>query len=157
MREARRGLGKATFWLDVLATPLLLFILAGLWLYREQVFVIGSPVTFAGLIMMIGFASILLFNLVSLFWLGRFRSRTGERRGADTRLFMLGLLCLVLLAAQKVMADEVAHETEGAWSIQGEYLILYGMLLLQLIYNLLVGRRLFGSTAGGGESHEKMA
>ena len=46
-------------------------------------------------------------------------------------------------AAQKVMVDEVAHETAEAWSIQGEYLMLYGMLTLQLIYNLLVGRRLF--------------
>ena len=154
MPETRGGLGKTVLWLDVLATPLLLFILAGLWLYRQQIFVTGSPVAGAGLIMLIGFGSILLFNIVSLFWLGRSRSRATGGRGAGHRLFWLGLLCLLLMAAEKVMADEVAHETEGVWSIQGEYVMLYGMLLLQLIYNLLVGKRLLGARGKGGEGHE---
>jgi hypothetical protein len=119
MPETRGGLGKTVLWLDVLATPLLLFILVGLWLYRQQIFVIGSPVAGAGLIMLIGFGSILLFNMVSLFWLGRSRSGTREGKEVGQGLFWLGLLCLLLMAVEKVMADEVAHETEGAWSLQG--------------------------------------
>jgi hypothetical protein len=45
------------------------------------------------------------------------------------------------MAAEKVMVDEIAHQMELAWSMQTEYLMLYGMLIVQLVYNLLVLRR----------------
>ena len=118
-----------------------MFILVGLWLYRDRVFTIGNPLGFVGVTMLVGFGSILLFNIVSVTWLSRFL------HDKTAILFGLGVLCLVLMAAEKVMVDEVAHETAVAWSIQGEYLMLYGMLILQLIYNLLVGGRVLGSPA----------
>jgi hypothetical protein len=65
MSAPRKGLATVVLWLNVLATPLLLFVLAGLWLYRERVFVIGNPLTAVELTMLIGFGSILLiYNLL---------------------------------------------------------------------------------------------
>lgn len=135
MADSRRGMTKLIIWLDVLATALLLFILAGLWLYRERIFTIGSPLGVVELLMLVGFGSILLFNGMSIAWLWQFLHEK------TALLMVLGMLCLVLMAAEKVMVDEVAHQTELAWSMQTEYLILYGMLIVQLVYNLLVLRR----------------
>jgi hypothetical protein len=49
------------------------------------------------------------------------------------------------------MADEIAHETESGWTLQGEYLLLYGMLALQLVHNLLLGRHLLRASPRGSD------
>jgi len=138
MRRIQRGLGALVYWLDVTSTSLLLFILIGIWAFRQEIFVIDGEVRMAGLIMLAGFAVILLFDLASVLWLGRSRTRWGGSNRARGGLLRLGLVCILFLGVEKVMADEVAHQAEAAWTIQGEYLMLYGMLFLQLAYNLLV-------------------
>jgi hypothetical protein len=138
MRRIQRGLGALVYWLDVTSTSLLLFILIGIWAFRQEIFVIDGEVRMAGLIMLAGFAVILLFDLASVLWLGRSRARWGGSNRARGGLLRLGLVCILFLGVEKVMADEVAHQAEAAWTIEGEYLMLYGMLFLQLAYNLLV-------------------
>ena len=132
----------AVFWLDILATSLLVFILAGIWLFRDRVFVVGNPLALVDLTMLVGIGTVLLFNIVSIAWLSGVRFKSAHGRTTDPILIGLGILCLVMMMAEKIMADEIAHETLAGWSIQGEYIMLYGMLVLQLIYNLLVGARL---------------
>jgi hypothetical protein len=66
MSVPRKGLAAAVLRLDVFATPLLLFFLAGLWIYRQRVFVVGNSLTFPELTMLVGFGSVLVFNLVSV-------------------------------------------------------------------------------------------
>ena len=143
MNRLKMGLASALLWLDALATAFLVFILIGIWVFRDRIFTIGNPLTMVDLIMLVGMISILLFNIISLFWLGRVRFKSDYSRATDLVLFGLGILCIMMMMAEKVMADEIAHETSTGWSIQGEYLMLYGMLFLQLIYNLLMGIRLF--------------
>ena len=147
MSYEQRRFEKIVLLLDVLSTPLLMFILLGLWLFRDQVFVIGEPLTPAIATMLIGFGAILLFDLASVGWLaGNRHSAPGETE-TRTRLLVLGVLCLVLFAADKVMIDEVAHETATGWTLQTEYLLLYGMLIFQLAYNVLLARHLLSRSS----------
>ena len=133
--------------LDVLCTPLLVFILLGLWMFRDQVFVIGEPLTPATATMLVGFGAILLFDIASVAWLAGNRRSAPGKTEARTRLLVLRVLCLVLFAADKVMIDEVAHETATAWTLQTEYLLLYGMLFFQLAYNVLLARHLLSKSS----------
>jgi len=142
----RQGLEAAVYWLDVVATSLVLFILIVTQAFRSDVFMVGGEVAIVGWLMLAGCAVILAFDLTSTIWLKRTRPAQGARPNAG--LVWLGAICLVLLAAEKVMADEVAHEAEAAWTIQGEYLILYCMLFLQFVYNILVVRQLVRRPAG---------
>lgn len=143
MNKLKIRVTGALFWLDTLVTAFLVFILIGMWVFRDRVFTIGGPLDLVDLIILVGMIFVLLFNIVSLFWLGRAQFKSDYSRALDSVLFGLGVLCIVMMMAEKIMADEIAHETTTGWNIQGEYLILYGMFLLQLVYNLLICKRLF--------------
>jgi hypothetical protein len=142
MNKLKIGLADALLWLDVLAMAFLVFILISIWVFRDRVFTIGNPLSLVDLIMLVGMISVLLFNAVSLFWLSRVLFKGANSRATDSVLFGLCILCLVMMMTEKAMVDDIAHETASGWSIQGEYLMLYGMLFLQLTYNLLIGMRL---------------
>lgn len=142
MNKLKIGSDDALFWLGALATGFLVFIFIGMWVFRDRVFTIGNQLALVDMIMLIGMLSILLFNIVSLFWLSRKRFKSTFGWATDFVLFGIGLLCIVMMMAEKVMVDEIAHETSVAWSLQREYLMLYSMLFLQLTYNLLIGMRL---------------
>ncbi len=77
--------------------------------------------------------------------MGRGRSEAARRVRSTRGLPVLGVTCLVLMAAEKIMIDEVAHETVGGWTLQTEYILLYVMLGVQLVYNVLLGRALLGA------------
>lgn len=142
MSYGQRRFEKIVLLLDVLSTTLLMFILLGLWLFRDQVFVIGEPLTPATATMLFGFGAILLFDIASVAWLAGNRGSAPGEIETRTRLLVLGVLCLVLFATDKVMIDEVAHETAAGWTLQPEYLLLYGMLIFQLAYNVVLARHL---------------
>ena len=133
---------NALFWLGALATTFLAFILIGLWAVRDRIFIIVNQIALLDLIMLIGMISVLLFNIASLFWLSRKRFDSIYSRATDFVLFGIGILCIVIMMAGKVMVDDIAHETSVALGLQREYLILYSILFLQFTYNLLIGMRL---------------
>lgn len=147
MSYGQRRYAKIVLLLDVLCTPLLVFILLGLSLFRDQVFVIGEPLTPATATMLVGFGAILLFDIASVAWLAGNRRSAPAETEARTRLLVLGVLCLVLFAADKVLIDEVAHETATGWTLQTEYLLLNGMLIFQLAYNILLARHLLSRSS----------
>ena len=49
-------------------------------------------------------------------------------------MLILGMICLVGMGGQKVMLDEVAHELDAGLAWLGEFIILYIILALQLLY-----------------------
>ena len=142
MTKLKIGSEDSLFWLGALATAFLVFILIGLWVVRDRIFIIVNQIALLDLIMLIGMISVLLFNIASLFWLIRKRFKSTYSRATDFVLFGIGILCVVMMMVEKVRVDDIAYETSVAWSIQREYLILYSMLFFQLTYNMLIGMRL---------------
>jgi hypothetical protein len=50
-----------------------------------------------------------------------------------------GILCMAALIGEKVMVDEIGREMRMGWEVSGEWIILYTLLSLQLIYSLYIG------------------
>ena len=138
MNKLKKGQEDALFWLDALASGFLVFIFIGMWVFRDRVFTIGNQLALVDLVMLIGMISVLLFNIVSLFWLCGKRFDSIYSRATDFVLFGIGIFCIVITMAEKVMVDDIARETSETWSLQREYLMLYSMLFFQLTYNLSV-------------------
>ena len=61
----------------------------------------------------------------------------------DIGVITLGVLGLILLVGDKVMADEISHEYPLGWEVSGEWIILYIILSIQLFYNLIILHRLY--------------
>jgi hypothetical protein len=64
-------------------------------------------------------------------------------RIGDIAVLTLGALCLILLVGEKVMADEIGREYLLGWEVVGEWVILYVFLTIQLIYNVIILRRVY--------------
>ena len=115
----------------------LAFIMGVQPFHAEEIFVNRDTLTGIEWIMLLGFGLIVLFNIISLAWLlSRAKAPPGQR-ATDLLTAALGVFCIVLLAVDKVMADEVAHEWEMEGGSPGEWYILYLCLSVQMIYILI--------------------
>jgi hypothetical protein len=122
----------------VAATVCLLFNMAGMLLFRRQIFIERDSLSAVGLVMLAGFGLILLFNIVSVIWAARVTFQTRESRKSIPRLLVLGAFCLVLMPGEKVLVDEIGREMRSDLGTLGEELVLHALLMVQLCYNLLV-------------------
>jgi uncharacterized membrane protein YfcA len=91
----------------------------------------------------IGFVLVLIFNIVSLLWVSLRIRKPQAIRKRDGWVLALGALCLILLLAEKVMADEIGREYLQGWEVVGEWIILYVFLAIQLLYNFVILRRVY--------------
>lgn len=122
-----------------IATALgLLFIMGVQPFHAEEIFVNQDTLTGIERIMLLGFGLIVLFNVLSLGWLLTQPGDTSGQRATDLLTAALGVVCMVLLFADKVMADEVAHEWGLEGGSSGEWYMMYIFLSVQLIYILIV-------------------
>jgi len=117
----------------------LLFIMVMLPLFREDVFVHRRTLTGPEIPILIGFLIVFLFTAVSALWLA-VRSLRQKPSPEAPGLALFGVLCLLLMVAEKVMVDEIGREMELGWETTGEWIILYGLLAVQLVYHLIVWR-----------------
>lgn len=130
----------------ILCTGLLICAMMALPICTEQVFLNRSTISSGGeIVILIGFLLVPVFNLVSLGWVivGTLQNRV-FRKG-DMGTMALGVLCLILLLGEKVMADEIGREYSLGWEVVGEWIILYVFLVIQLLYDLVILRRLYHS------------
>jgi hypothetical protein len=127
--------------LAVLATSALVYNMLVFQLNRDELFLQKGTLNSAGVIALGGFVVIFLFNIVSFLWLlaaGRRQFTFGKMAA-----LVLGALCMILLIIDKVMIDEIAREYPLGMSTQGEWIILYAAMSIQLIYGLLVLAQIF--------------
>lgn len=155
-KRLQRG-RPAAVALTVLVTLWLVYNLVAIAVARDQVFRERGTLTVgAELAVLIGFGLVAAFDVASLVWLW------GELRGVrppgkeETALLAFGALCLILLAGDKVMVDEIGRETLLGWEVTGEWIILYLFLAVQLLYNLAFLRGLVRGRRGvtGGTDGE---
>jgi hypothetical protein len=129
---------NSIFVLAILSTGFLVFNMFGILIYKQQIFF--EQETFSGveIVILIGFGLVLLFDIVSFLWI-LLRLRQREKASIGGRAMLgLGVLCPLLLLGEKVMVDEIVREYRLGWEVLGEWIILYVLLAIQLIYNLTI-------------------
>jgi len=143
--KATYGLvNRAAFVLAILCTGLLVFNMVAIPIYKEQVFRYRGTITIGGeMVILIGFVFVLIFNFVSLLWVSSRIRKTQTVRKGDRGALALGVLCLILLVGEKAMVDEIGRECLLGWEVIGEWIILYVFLAIQLLYNVVILRRVY--------------
>jgi len=135
---------RAAFALAILCTGLLVCIMVALPIYKEQVFLERGTITTGGeMVIIIGFILVPIFNIVSLLWVSLCILQAQVVRKGYMGVLALGALCLILLMGEKVMLDEIGREYLLGWEVVGEWIILYVFLATQLLYNVVILRRLY--------------
>ncbi len=143
MKATHRLLRRAAFALGILCTGAQVFNMVAIPVFKEQVFLERDIISSEEMVILIGFVLVLIFNIVSLLWvLLRIRHARAVGKG-DRGILALGTLCLILLMGEKVMADEIGREYLLGWEVIGEWIILYVFLAIQLLYNIVILRRVY--------------
>jgi len=138
MEKYKHVLEKLTFSFAILSTILLLFNIFTIPVYKEQIFYERQTLAIVEIVIISGFAFILFFDILSLFWISsRFRQNKKFTLG-NIVTFFLGLFCLIMLVGEKVMLDEIGRELILGWETKGEWTILYILFVTQMIYNLVI-------------------
>jgi len=122
--------------LALVTTGTLLFLMIGLPLCTEEVFVTRSIIEGVELLFAFAFLSVFLFLIVTLIHLVRRATGRKEFTAFETGMLIVGTLCLLGLAGQKVMLDEIAREMAFGIAWRGEFIILNVVFILQLGYAL---------------------
>ncbi|MCH8276179.1 MAG: hypothetical protein IIA50_01365 [Bacteroidetes bacterium] len=135
--------GIATGVVGILATLALLFNMFAIWWYADQFFGENGPTDLKSAVILGGFLAILLFNILAVVWviLDGFYYR--KYTAFEFMLIMFGVACIILLYGQKSMIDELGRERPTGWDRTGEWVILYILLCIQLVYNTLILLRRF--------------
>jgi hypothetical protein len=142
MSKGSGHLHNTIFVLAILSTGFLVFNMLAAATCQQQVFFDQETISEVEIVMLVGFGLVLLFDVASLLWgLLRLR-RSGRPDMGDVGTLALGALCPILLVGDKVMVDEIAREYRLGWEVLGEWIILYVLLTIQLIYNLAILLRL---------------
>lgn len=129
---------KTIFILSVLTTTFILFIMAGLLMFKKQVFIERDTISLSEIFIVAGFLLICLFDITSIAWLIIKRPTFHESSISKILSIALGGFCLLLLIGDKTMVDEIGRESAIGRETLGEWIILYVFLLVQLSYNLLL-------------------
>ncbi|MEW6238935.1 MAG: hypothetical protein AB1656_26420 [Candidatus Omnitrophota bacterium] len=144
-----------------LASIGLVFNMGAMQIYWEQLFVIHyRQIDSLGVLILIGFLLILIFNIASILW-GMQRIFTlRNAKTFDVFLLVFGVLCVLFMLGEKAMIDEIGREEwiganrsaqlegekatidEIGQDTTGEWMILYGFLMFQGVFNILFLRRL---------------
>ncbi len=119
----------------IVATACLLVAMIALPLGWRDVFVLQDSISPIEWLILIGLLLEMVYILVTLIQ-RLVRSRQADSDVWNAVLLVLGTVCLLLFAGQKVMLDEIAREMRHGMETTGEWLILYVAFLVQLTYNV---------------------
>lgn len=135
---------RIAFLLATICTGLLLYIMAAIPSHKEQIFLDRGTISPGGeTAVLFGFAIVIFFIIASIFWLSVRIRKYSENTKGDAAILAFGVLCLLLIAGEKMMVDEISHEYSLGWEAVGEWIVLYIILGLQLLYSLIILRKLF--------------
>ena len=138
MRKKKDLLTNIVFLGAFLSTGAILFNLAAVHIFRDQVFIdraIFAPIEY---VILFGFAFVFFFVILSLVWLFNSTRVSGRFAIGNSLLLVFGLFCLVTFLGQKVMADEIGRELRLGWEVIGELIILSLLFVIQLVYSVLI-------------------
>ena len=139
MNKKRIFLFSSTCLLNKFSMVSMIFIMVFIPLFRQQIFIDRENFSSIELMILLGLLSVFLFLIFSLAFLYlEIRESNGCQSFQSWKLFTLGTICLFLFIAEKVIVDEIAHEYIAGWPVLGEWMILYLIFTIHLIYHLLI-------------------
>lgn len=138
MKKHNNFLFNLTFVLAILSTGLLLFNMLAILIWKKQIFFDRNTFSVVEVIILIGFGVILLFDIVSFIWVLLRLTWSDKVTTGNISILILGALCLLFFVGEKVMIDEIGREYILGWEVLGEFIILYVLLFIQLIYNTII-------------------
>ncbi len=138
MKKHNNFLYNLTFVLAILSTGLLVFNILAILIWKKQIFIDRSTFSVVEVIILIGFVSILLFDIVSFIWVSLRLSGSNKAITGNILILILGAFCLLFFIGEKVMIDEIGREDILGWEVLCEWIILYVLLFIQLIYNTII-------------------
>lgn len=131
-----------TFFCTILSLVSLIFIMLSIPLQKEQIFIHQDTFSNIEIAILFGFLLVFLFHIFSLVWIFSETRKLKPFNIGKWLLFVFGSFSLFLFLGEKVMLDEIGHEYLSDWSITGEWVILYILFIIQLVYNLIILFRL---------------
>ncbi|MCP4724960.1 MAG: hypothetical protein GY863_07990 [bacterium] len=135
MDKSRDYLFKPTFITSVISIGFLVYIMLAIPAFKEMIFVNREILSTGEGLIIVGFLSILIFNLMSLIWICLRSFQAKHFTSANIAALFLGVFCLIAFIGEKVMVDEISREYLLGWETTGEWVILYALLTIQFIYN----------------------
>ena len=133
----------STVVLAILSTGFLVYNMLAIRIFAHEVFFERQTLSGAEISIAVGFGLILLFDVFSLLSVLSTTRRPQNAISGSKVVLIFGAFCLLLLLADKVMIDEIGREYLVGWEVLGEWIMLYGFLTTQLVYNLVVLLALF--------------
>ncbi len=138
MKNTKYHLTEIVRLFAILSSAAILFNLAAVHIYKEPVFIdraTYAPIEFT---ILLGFAVVFLFVILSIVWLFN-KTRESEKFAVGNVVMLLyGVFCLVTFVGQKVMADEIGRELRLGGEVLGELIILTILFVIQFVYSLLI-------------------
>jgi len=131
-----------TFFSTIISLISLIFIMLSIPLQKEQIFIHRDTFSNIEIAILFGFLFIFLFHIFSLVWIFSETRKLKPFNVGKWLLFVFGSFSLFLFLGEKIMLDEIGHEYLSDWSITGEWVILYLLFIIQLIYNSIILFRL---------------
>ena len=127
-----------TFFCTILSLISLIFIMLSIPFQKEQIFIHRDTFSNIEIAILFGFLFIFLFHIFSLVWIFSETRKLKPFNVGKWLLFVFGSFSLFIFLGEKVMLDEIGHEYLSDWSITGEWVILYILFIIQLIYNSII-------------------
>jgi hypothetical protein len=127
--------------LALIASGALIFIMVGLPFSFEEAFVTLGVLEGIEVLFLLAFLIVFLFLVTTIIKLVLQARGRAHFTTFEVSMLILGSFCLVGMAGQKVMLDEVAHELDAGLAWLGEFIILYLILALQLLYAVVLAFR----------------
>ena len=131
-----------TFLLACFSLISIIFIMISILFFREQIFIYRDTFSRIEIAILLGLLLIFLFHIFSLILLHTEIRESNSTVFRKWTLFLFGIFSLFLFIGEKVMVDEIAHEYVAGWPVIGEWMILYILFIIQLIYNSIILFRL---------------
>jgi hypothetical protein len=142
MKIKRDYLSRIVLIFAILSAAAIFMNLVAVHIYKKQVFIENELFSAIEYVILFGFCVVFLFILLSIFWLAQKTRNDGVFVRTNTVLLLYGLLCLVAFIGQKVMADEIGRELRLGWEVQGEFIIISILFVIQFVFSLLIAIRI---------------
>ncbi len=138
MKLALRNL---LFVIACLATAGWAFVMLSIPGQRDAIFLDHEVHSWMEWGIVLGILLVFCLNILALIWQAR-QARSPRDNSFSPALLAFNLLCLLLMASDKVLIDDMAREYRLGLETAGEMIILYGCMSVQMLFNLILLFRL---------------